>query len=529
MGIPLKNILNIGGLRECKVIAGHKALNNIVTYVTVMEVPDIVKWLKGNELLLTSLYPIKDNVEAQIQLIEKLKEAGTAALAIKPNRFVEKIPEEMKKKADKYGITIIEIPEKISYLDILSPVMNAIFNKKIVLQEDLEQATMLLNEISLTRSGFNEFIKTLAFLTKSKIYLESLVPYIKVDDTTEMMPLSEEQLSELLAIQRPLRMIRYLNKNQAESCIVTPIIIDGYLFGTITSWDYNIEFMEVDLAIQEKASRLLSLEFLRQKVKYEIEQQYKSEYLRDLLLNEDIDTRDLEERGRLYGLKETLPYFLIIIRDKNTLNKNNIFSERLTKVEALLKEIDADIIIGCLRKSLIIMVPYKNQKINSKILDRIYLNSKKVIHQEVKLGVGSTYQGLSGLRKSYREAEKAVTIGPAIKKDQTIIYFEQLGVYRLISLIKEKKELNHFYEEAIGDLLKYDQESDLDLVYTIEQYFKCNESLKETADKLYIHVNTLKYRLQKIKSLTGLSLQKSEEKLMLHMGLKVFNYHYSSQ
>lgn len=112
MGIPLKNILNIGGLRECKVIAGHKALNNIVTYVTVMEVPDIVKWLKGNELLLTSLYPIKDNVEAQIQLIEKLKEAGTAALAIKPSRFVEKIPEEMKKRLINMALQLLRFPKK---------------------------------------------------------------------------------------------------------------------------------------------------------------------------------------------------------------------------------------------------------------------------------------------------------------------------------------------------------------------------------------------------------------------------------
>ncbi|WP_019154785.1 PucR family transcriptional regulator [Robertmurraya massiliosenegalensis] len=526
MGVPLKKLMNIGGLRNCKIIAGQQGVERIVTNVTIMEVPDIVQWLRGNELLITSLYPIKDDLDDQIQLIEKLYKAGTTALAIKPVRFIDAIPEEMKKKADEMGITLIEIPEEISYLDILSPAMHAIFNDKIVLQEDLEHATRVLNEISIAKGDFNQFIQTLSYLTKSKVLLESNVPYIPVHEQLEsLLPMTPQQIKELEVVQRPIRMIRKGREKNEESCIVTPIIIDGELYGNITCWSYHSQFMEVDLAIQEKAATLLSVEFLKKKIKYDIEQHYKNDFIRDLLFSEDKNIEHLLEKGRIYNLHESNPYVCMVVAEKE-LQQEDLFSRNINQLEKGIKELDPHIICAVYRRYLLMIVPMRNRVTQDfrKILDSLLLLIEQRVHTRIRIGVGSTYLGIQGLRKSYHEAQKTITLGPRLWMKKSIIFHSELGVYRLIAQIENHAELTDFYGDVIKRIIDYDKEYEFELTTTLETYFKCNESLKETAKALFIHVNTLKYRLQKIRQITGLNLQKSEDKLLIHLGLKIHQY-----
>ncbi|MCP3742780.1 PucR family transcriptional regulator ligand-binding domain-containing protein, partial [Rossellomorea sp. BNER] len=298
MGITLQSAMKIGKFTKCEVVAGNSGLSRKVENITIMEVPNVVKWLKGNELLLTSLYSIKDDLDAQGTLIQRLESSGVAALAIKPFHSLECIPEVMLENADRLGFPIIKIPEQVKYLDILSPVMNAIFNNKIVLHKDLEQASRILNEISLNSQGFEAFINTLSYLIKNDVTIESRFPFMNLPKhQVEISPLTSEQIHELAFIKHPIRLQRQL-EGENVSCIVAPVMVDGILYGNITSWEKRSEQIGVDLAILEKASSLLALEFLRLKVSFDIEKQYRNEFIRELLFNETITQNDLIEWGR---------------------------------------------------------------------------------------------------------------------------------------------------------------------------------------------------------------------------------------
>lgn len=72
MGVTIREAMQVGGLLRCKVVAGESALDKEIQYITVMEVPDVIQWLKGNELLLTSLYAIKDDLQAIQNLVPQL-------------------------------------------------------------------------------------------------------------------------------------------------------------------------------------------------------------------------------------------------------------------------------------------------------------------------------------------------------------------------------------------------------------------------------------------------------------------------
>ena len=525
MAITVKNLMKIGGLRLCKVVAGHRGLEREVKLATIMEVPDIVRWLKGDELILTSLFPIKDDPEAQKQLVRQLYEIGTAALAIKPHRFVDEIPPSVLEEADLYALPVIEIPEEISYLDILPPVMNVIFDRKVVLQEDLEQASRLLHEISLNEQGIEPLIDALGRLTKNTITVESLLSYMKVPPLPfAAAPLTSQQQRELAVIKRPVRLSRHSEHGETD-CIVAPIMLDGQIYGNITCWAFDMEHLEMDLALLEKASTLLSLEFLRLKVRFDVEQQYKSDFLRELFINESLVPEDVQERGRPYGFSLDTSYICMVLRFEGQERASNPF-DLGDHAERIIREFYPGTITGFLRQAVYCLCPVEPGEEDAAIKQRARQMAdplkKQLSAKGFQLGVGRYHgTGLAAVRESFREAEKAILLGAALPKRPSVIHFDDLGIYRLLAQFRDTAELRHFFEETVGKLYQYDRSSDLDLIKTLRLYFQHNETLTETAQALFIHVNTLKYRLRRIEKISGHSLQQSEGKLMLHLGLKV--------
>src|SRR5690625_3959937 len=106
MSISLREAMKSGKFNECKVVAGEEGMDRIIENITIMEVPDIVKWLKEKELIITSLFAIKDDTDAQNLLIHRLFYAGATALAVKPFETLEEIPKTIIENANKLGFPV---------------------------------------------------------------------------------------------------------------------------------------------------------------------------------------------------------------------------------------------------------------------------------------------------------------------------------------------------------------------------------------------------------------------------------------
>ncbi|MEY8001090.1 PucR family transcriptional regulator ligand-binding domain-containing protein [Clostridium sp. Mt-5] len=92
LGISLQRLLQVDKLRRARVLAGKRGMNKRITKVDVMEVPDIIEWVGEGELLITTAYSIKDNIDVLMKLIPELNEKGVAALGIKIGRYIKKLP-----------------------------------------------------------------------------------------------------------------------------------------------------------------------------------------------------------------------------------------------------------------------------------------------------------------------------------------------------------------------------------------------------------------------------------------------------
>lgn len=125
----VSDLLRLPAFRGIHVLSGENGLQRKVEHVTVMEVPDIKRWLKGNDFLITSFYSVRKSEEAQCRLIEDLADT-CCCVAVKTGQYVNVISERVKETADRCSLPLLEIPFKTPYIDLLMNVMNLILKRK---------------------------------------------------------------------------------------------------------------------------------------------------------------------------------------------------------------------------------------------------------------------------------------------------------------------------------------------------------------------------------------------------------------
>jgi purine catabolism regulator len=135
------------------------------------------------------------------------------------------------------------------------------------------------------------------------------------------------------------------------------------------------------------------------------------------------------------------------------------------------------------------------------------------------IGMGRPVRSISEWRSSYQEAQAAQRM--ALQWHiETPLFFGDLGVYRLLSLLLETQELRSFYKETLGELASERYAND-EFIKTLETFFDEDGNLSKTAKKLNVHRNTLLYRMERIGQIGAFDLENPETRLAVHLALKI--------
>ncbi len=137
------------------------------------------------------------------------------------------------------------------------------------------------------------------------------------------------------------------------------------------------------------------------------------------------------------------------------------------------------------------------------------------------VGIGTTVTGIKGLARSFKEAQVALEVGKVFDTEKPIVSYENLGIARLIYQLPTTL-CDMFLREVFkrGSIENLDQET----LFTIQRFFENNLNVSETSRKLFVHRNTLVYRLEKIKKLTGLDLREFDDAIVFKVALMVKKY-----
>ncbi len=165
------------------------------------------------------------------------------------------------------------------------------------------------------------------------------------------------------------------------------------------------------------------------------------------------------------------------------------------------------------------------QNTDSKELIKLAKALEETIYTEalvrVIIGIGKNAYQLKDIADSYKEAQTAIDIGTVFETEKTIIHYESLGIGRLIYQLPTTL-CTMFLSEVFrkGSIEMLDQET----LLTIQKFFENNLNVSETSRKLFVHRNTLVYRLEKIKKITGLDLREFDHAIIFKVALMVKKY-----
>lgn len=147
----------------------------------------------------------------------------------------------------------------------------------------------------------------------------------------------------------------------------------------------------------------------------------------------------------------------------------------------------------------------------------------QIYHKEVTVsaGAGDIFYAIRNLKDSVTEARHALNMLHMCKRTGQYRMYEEMGIYQLLFSIKDNRVLKRIIEEQIGILLAYDQENASEFLPTLDVYLQENCNITNTTGRLFVHRNTVKYRIRRIQELLGKDLHDVNVQFNLRLALKI--------
>ena len=145
--------------------------------------------------------------------------------------------------------------------------------------------------------------------------------------------------------------------------------------------------------------------------------------------------------------------------------------------------------------------------------------ARKMPDRRVWVGVSDQVMDISSLRIAFRRARAAVTM--AVNANVAVQFFDKMGLYRLLYMVDDPQLLKSLSDDLLMPLLEYDTRHGGGYMETLESYLKNSGSIKAMADELYIHRNTILYRMSNIKKLLSSNLEDSRERMMFSIACMI--------
>jgi carbohydrate diacid regulator len=178
-----------------------------------------------------------------------------------------------------------------------------------------------------------------------------------------------------------------------------------------------------------------------------------------------------------------------------------------------------------INESDIILVKEVKQNSETRDLEKLAKTISDTLSGEfytrVLIGIGTVVETVKELARSYKEAQTALEVGKVFDTEKTIVSYDNLGIARLIYSLPTT-----LCETFLSEVFKRGSMEQLDheTLFTIQKFFENNLNVSETSRRLFVHRNTLVYRLEKIKKLTGLDLREFDHAIVFKIALMVRKY-----
>ncbi len=545
MGFSVNDLLLAEELKDAKILGGKEGLDRQIKGVTIIEAPDIVKFINGGEVLLTGLYAFRScSVEEFQKYINELTKKSVSALIMKRGRKVENADikiELLLEFANTHGIPVLEVPFEISFRDIMSRIMERLFNEEVTRLKYFKTthdnfAALALSPDSGNR-GADNILDVLAKLIHNPVavFNQNLSCLAATEDAARVLTISEDARTFEPGIYSSYTYLR--QEGEEPQCLIqVKMSFREKIYLVVTERNQALDVM--DCIAAESAITALRFEFSRQYAVTELEKKFQNDIMHNILNGKIHSIGELQKNTTLLGVDINGSYRVIVfgmanesmtkgdfkakVKDTNVLSQAIVHYIKDAKIQ---NDLDKIVVIQAVDKEQT-QEEYRREikKIVESVQEDVSMHNK---HLKVKAGVGKVVDGIIHLPESFKEANEAfmfVDVAGELSEEGSpqAMLFSDLGIFKLLCQLEDPSMLLEYVPEGLQKLYNYKKPQRDDLIVTLKTYLDRNQNLSKTAQELYVHYKTAAYRIEKITKITGIDFDNANEVLAVRIGLVVY-------
>ena len=545
MAYTVRKLLESEQFPKMKLLCGEKGLDLEVKGIRIIEIEDMERYLTGGEILITSFQVYLSCSDREVeQHFEDLVKSDISGFIVKKRKEYDPTGRRLsllEKHCKKYEIPLVEISEDSYYWGIIRYVMIQVFDKD----------TARLKYFKITHDSFNTFIlknngssntasdiiKFLSIMIENPVvlYYGDLNCMVSTNSDNSKLILSDEIQPYKPNIITKFQYMKQMKGSCVQYVVKFAILSEVEIYITIT--EENRELTELDYMAIENAIINLQYGFLSEFAQNEVKKTYQRDLIHNIL-NGLLSSKEMTEAAAQLGMKESDTYRVV---DFHTIKKNvqrKYTKEQLHEVGVIVGELmyllpdaliyrnmDQIVMIQQVDSNQTELEYQKEMEEIEEVIQRSILYRKK--DTDFQIGIGKSVEGYQRLKESYYEASQAIKYIEIIRqvtgdKNKSVVQYSNLGFFQIFGKVDDMTELERCIPETLKKLYLYDDEHKGELITTLQMYLRNNQSIKKTADAMFVHYRTISYRLEKIKQISGINFDNANEVLAVSNGLIIY-------
>ncbi|MFC4599232.1 PucR family transcriptional regulator [Cohnella hongkongensis] len=531
----ITDLLSMPIMKEARLLSGERSANRPIARVNAAETLEAFAWMSAEDLLVVPDGSIRKHPDSLKRVLPELAKRGIAALAVHElSGEPGGLPAEALIEAERYGMPLICLPGEIRLSELSSAVMERTMLQGSAMLAELNGRLRKLTTLLLEGRGLY------AILDEMEAMLGNPVVVVREKDKAWLSRgLRDTESAEIWPLLQSLT-YRQLGRGGGEGYVqlpnagrvyVRPIPEQKTKQACLAVVEHNRELRPLDAFSVDRLASLVGLELANVEAVREVEGKYLDRFVHDWLSGKIVSEADWKLRAEVCGCwipdGASLVAVLVGLPESGRADRLQeacrlLRSERGRPAEGLLA--------APVGEDLAVVLPIPAEKLAeteresalSAMLEELLNELRELLGEsELKLYAGRAAHRPEGVQGSWAQAKHARQVAEVCGLTEDVIAYDKLGVYSLLYLIPSGEEREQFLNRYSLPLQLADRKGGGRLMETLEMFFRCNGNIKLTSERLYAHYNTIVYRLEKVQAILGVSLDDPEDRLQLHLALKL--------